>query len=297
MNLDELWSEYKSNRDGDHYTDNASVIFVPTASGARGYDAVRQFLAKAYDPRVLKITERPVYRTIGTDSVVEEAEITILFVSGDGAWIVPGVDSRHTIDNKVVIPMVTSALYEGDRISSIRVYWDQASVLKQLKLISEKSPWPVLTDKQVDALINPPNVHLNPFSKNLLSAGLSLMNSNAQMKVDEQIEQQQPRRNIHTSSRVSQPGGTGGKSSIVFSHDTEDPAAGRTRYNSNKNASHFSIGENDNDDNVSEAGSITGSSKRRGKSQFESGVEFGTNKSEHSTRRILKPPESQITFG
>jgi hypothetical protein len=293
-NIEQTWVEYKRNRDDDLYTDNASVVFVPTASGARGYDAVRQFLAKAYDSRVLKISETPIYTTIGVDSIVEEAETTILFVSGDGSWIVPGVDSRHTIDNKVVIPMVTSATFEGDRIASIRVYWDQASVLKQLKLISEKSSWPIVTEKQADSLTNIANAHLNPFGKTVLSAGLPPGNSN----------EQYPRRNVHTSSRVNQPGGTGGKSSIIFSNEIDDTAASRTRFNSNKNASQFSIGD---DDTVSEAGSITGSSRRRGKSQFESGIEFGNDEPEPPTRpytkpssRVLKPPGgggSQITFG
>lgn len=289
MSLEQIWSEYKHNRDGDHYTDNASVVFVPTASGARGYDAVRQFLAKAYDTRVLKINENSVYTTIGKDSIVEESETTITFVSGDGSWVVPGVDSRYTIDNKVVIPTVTSANFEGDRISSIRVYWDQASVLKQLKLISEKSAWPIVTDKQADSVTNIANAHLNPFGKTVLSAGLSQTNTN------EQQQQQHSRKNVHTSSRVNQPGGTGGKSSIIFSNETEDPVVSRTRFNSNKNASQFSIG--DDDDNASQAGS-----KRRGQSQFEPEPEPEppTRSTIKPSSRVLKPPgggNSQFTFG
>jgi len=287
MSLEQIWSEYKHNRDGDHYTDNASVVFVPTASGARGYDAVRQFLAKAYDTRVLKINENSVYTTIGKDSIVEESETTITFVSGDGSWVVPGVDSRYTIDNKVVIPTVTSANFEGDRISSIRVYWDQASVLKQLKLISEKSAWPIVTDKQADSVTNIANAHLNPFGKTVLSAGLSQTNAN------EQQQQQHSRQNVHTSSRVNQPGGTGGKSSIIFSNETEDPVVSRTRFNSNKNASQFSIG--DDDDNASQAGS-----KRRGQSQFEPEPEPPTRSTIKPSSRVLKPPgggDSQFTFG
>jgi hypothetical protein len=172
--------------------------------------------------------------------------------------------------------------------------------LKQLKLISEKSSWPIVTEKQADSLTNIANAHLNPFGKTVLSAGLSQANSN----------EQYPRRNIHTSSRVNQPGGTGGKSSIVFSNEIDDTTASRTRFHSNKNASQFSIGD---DDTVSEAGSITGSSRRRGKSQFESGIEFGDDGPESQTQtqnqtrsytkpssRVLKPPGgggSQITFG
>jgi len=41
MTVNEIWAEYKRSRDGDHFTDNVTLVFVPTAAGARGYDAVR----------------------------------------------------------------------------------------------------------------------------------------------------------------------------------------------------------------------------------------------------------------
>lgn len=110
MAIREVWEQYKKQRDGDHFTDNASFVFVPTASGARGYDAVRQFLSTAYDSRIISVKEKVIIQTIGENSVVEESETTINFISGDGAWLVPGVDSRYTIENQVVIPTVSSML-------------------------------------------------------------------------------------------------------------------------------------------------------------------------------------------
>jgi hypothetical protein len=110
MAIGEVWEQYKKQRDGDHFTDNASFVFVPTASGARGYDAVRQFLSTAYDSRILSVKEKVIIQTIGENSIVEESETTINFINGDGVWLVPGVDSRYTIDNQVVIPTVSSTL-------------------------------------------------------------------------------------------------------------------------------------------------------------------------------------------
>ncbi|CAG8467487.1 14683_t:CDS:1 [Acaulospora morrowiae] len=308
MSIEQIWDEYKQQRDGDYFTDSASVVFVPTASGARGYDAVRQFLAAAYDPRVLGIKENVIKRTVGPDSIVEELDTTISFVTGEGSWIVPGVDSRYLVDNKVVIPMVTTATFEGDRIISIRIYWDQASVLKQLKLVSDKNSWPIVSEKQVDALRDISSAHLNPFGRNDLAAGVSRMN----------ISQPQPtgRRGVHTSSRVLQPGGTGGRSS-VFGDDSEDSFTSRSRYNSNKNQSQFSIGE-DNEQAPYER--LTHSQKKMNPnsnaSQIQIGDDFmddqlkkrGTGSNEDSgtrtaykpSSRITKPPGgggSQITFG
>ncbi|CAG8517462.1 9292_t:CDS:1 [Acaulospora colombiana] len=307
MSIEQIWDEYKRQRDGDYFTDGASVVFVSTASGARGYDAVRQFLAASYDPRVLKIKENVISRIVGQDSIVEESDTTINFVSGEGSWVVPGVDSRYLIDNSVVIPMVTTAKFEGERIISIRVYWDQASVLKQLKLISDKNSWPIVAERQVDALRDISGAHLNPFSRNDLAAGVSRMN----------INQQPPgRRDVHTSSRVLHPGGTGGKSS-VFGGDSDDTVSNR-RFNSNKNQSQFSIG----DDNESvHYERHTHSQKKMNPnsnaSQIQIGGDYpvdeqtnrrrnedpsvpGTRSQYKPSSRIMKPPGgggSQITFG
>ncbi|CAB4406755.1 unnamed protein product [Rhizophagus irregularis] len=333
MAIREVWEQYKKQRDGDHFTDNASFVFVPTASGARGYDAVRQFLSTAYDSRIISVKEKVIIQTIGENSVVEESETTINFISGDGAWLVPGVDSRYTIENQVVIPTITSASFEGDRISSIRVYWDQASALKQLRLISDKNSWPIVSDRQVDAIRDISSAHLNPFGKtDHLSAGIGKMNLN----------QPAGRRPVHTSSRVNQPGGTGGKStifddmrsdahedivqrgkrhtsrvnqpggtggktsSLFGDSDTTSEDNTNRRFNSNKNVSQFSIGGDD--DSQHDTSSITGSSRRRGKSQFESSVELGDDggnpppqrSSVKPSSRILRPPGgggSQFTFG
>ncbi|CAG8439489.1 21295_t:CDS:10 [Rhizophagus irregularis] len=331
--IEEVWEQYKKQRDGDHFTDNASFVFVPTASGARGYDAVRQFLSTAYDSRIISVKEKVIIQTIGENSVVEESETTINFISGDGAWLVPGVDSRYTIENQVVIPTITSASFEGDRISSIRVYWDQASALKQLRLISDKNSWPIVSDRQVDAIRDISSAHLNPFGKtDHLSAGIGKMNLN----------QPAGRRPVHTSSRVNQPGGTGGKStifddmrsdahedivqrgkrhtsrvnqpggtggktsSLFGDSDTTSEDNTNRRFNSNKNVSQFSIGGDD--DSQHDTSSITGSSRRRGKSQIESSVELGDDggnpppqrSSVKPSSRILRPPGgggSQFTFG
>ncbi|RHZ57891.1 hypothetical protein Glove_382g37 [Diversispora epigaea] len=299
MSIEQVWEEYKRHHDGDYFTDNATVVFIPTASGARGYDAVRQFLATAYDSRVLKIKENIIHKTVGQNSIVEESDTKINFVSGEGSWIVPGVDSRHLIDVNIVLPIVTIATFENDRICSIRVYWDQASALKQLKLISDKNSWPIISERQVDALKDISSAQLNPYGRAELAAGVSRMNINQQ--------QQQPpagRRNVHTSSRVNQPGGTGGKSSIFDGSD--DTASNRnSRYHSNKNQSQFTIGD-DQETGFQEQRSQKKMNPNSNASQIqmvdESGDsnQPGARSSFRPSSRVTKPPGgggSQITFG
>ncbi|CAG8720943.1 20_t:CDS:2 [Racocetra fulgida] len=194
MSIEQVWNEYKQQRDGDFFTDNVSVVFVPTAAGARGYEDARKFLSAAYDTRVLNVKENVLHQTIGQNSIVEESETTVKFVAGEGAWLVPGVDSRYTEDNHVVFPTVN------------------------------------VCERQVDAVKDASNAVLNPFGR--VEPAAARMNPN-------QISG--GRRNVHTSSRVNQPGGTGGKSTI-FDHEPDDHVTNR-RFNSNKNQSQFSIGD------------------------------------------------------
>jgi hypothetical protein len=61
---------------------------------------------------------------------------------------------------------VRSVVFDEDKILSIRVYWDQASVLQQLKVISSRKGIPVRGVEQVEALRNPDTVKLNVWKEN-----------------------------------------------------------------------------------------------------------------------------------
>jgi hypothetical protein len=109
MALQNVWDEYKHLRgDSEHFTDNVAVVFIPTAAGARGYDAARHLLSQVYDKRNVVVKENVLFRTIGTDSLVEEAEVKIEFVSGECSWLIPGVSSSMAVGATITIPMVRS---------------------------------------------------------------------------------------------------------------------------------------------------------------------------------------------
>ncbi|KAG5188325.1 hypothetical protein JKP88DRAFT_27785 [Tribonema minus] len=50
-------------------------------------------------------------------------------------WMLPGVDPSETNDRTVQVPFVAVITFKGDKLQSERIYWDQATVLKQLGLI------------------------------------------------------------------------------------------------------------------------------------------------------------------
>ncbi|KAF9153321.1 hypothetical protein BG015_003651 [Linnemannia schmuckeri] len=59
----------------------------------------------------------------------------------------------------------------NDRIASVRYVWDNASVLKMVRLIGSRHSWPIVAETQVDALRNPTRFRLNPFGNATSPAG------------------------------------------------------------------------------------------------------------------------------
>ncbi|CAG8829208.1 17434_t:CDS:2, partial [Gigaspora margarita] len=166
MSIENVWNEYKQQRDGEFFTENVSVAFVPTAARARGIEETKKFLFAAYDLDTWCERKR---------SISNQSETTIKFVSGEGAWIVPGVDERYAVDKHVVIPTVTVATFEDDKISSITNRYCERYFKCVLNTFSR---------------IEPTAARMNP---NQITSG---------------------RQNVHTSSRINQPGGIGGNSSF-----------------------------------------------------------------------------------
>ncbi|KAK9809062.1 hypothetical protein WJX72_008755 [[Myrmecia] bisecta] len=116
---------------------SATVNHVPTLTGGLGTEALRAFYADNFIPRLPEDTKiTPVHRVIGHDAVVDE----ILFefthtITMD--WLLPGVPptNRHC-----KVPFCVVVLFQHDKLQAERIYWDQASVLKQLGLLPPGTP-------------------------------------------------------------------------------------------------------------------------------------------------------------
>jgi carboxymethylenebutenolidase len=81
---------------------------------------------------------------VGADRLVDEF---VLSFTHDLVmdWMLPGVAPTH---RKVEIPVVVVVQFEAGRLSSERIYWDQASVLVQIGLL-ERGRLPVTGVEQV----------------------------------------------------------------------------------------------------------------------------------------------------
>ncbi|RUP45590.1 hypothetical protein BC936DRAFT_147976 [Jimgerdemannia flammicorona] len=239
MSVERVWSAYKANRANEAlYTEDAHVVYLPTSAGARGVTDIVKFYSQQDFAASVNVVKEVVHKkAITADAVIEEVEWSITFNNGYCCWLLPSLDESHLIDATLVFPAVVSASFIGERISSVRVYWDQAGLLRQLKVIGERQRWPIRGIEQVDALRKPHLIQLNPFGPGTPGARILPGPSGPPpTQVSSPPKKHHMASNIfgdpdpstqRLSSRVNQPGGTGGKSSI-FSDDTPLPGQRRT---------------------------------------------------------------------
>jgi carboxymethylenebutenolidase len=114
--------------------EDASVNHVPVNSGGKGKEQLRAFYHDDFIPSWpddLQMT--PVNRVVGQDQLVEELRLRFTH-SKLMNWFLPGVPPT----NKVVdIDLVVVVQFRGDKLACERIYWDQATVLRQVGLLKE----------------------------------------------------------------------------------------------------------------------------------------------------------------
>jgi len=165
----QTWIEFKSNPTTKAlYTHDATVIFVPTSAGARGPEQISLFFRHDdFNERNNHVKEKMHNRVKSGEKLIEEADWTITLHSGECLWLAPTVPHETLLGSTVTIPVVRSVVFDDGQILSVRIYWDQASVLQQLKVLSSRKGIPIRGIEQVVALRNPQTVKLNVWNENL----------------------------------------------------------------------------------------------------------------------------------
>jgi carboxymethylenebutenolidase len=105
---------------------------VPVMTGGVGRDEIRTFYATRFIPQMPPDAEIELLsRTIGRDRIVDELIFKCTHtVAMD--WFLPGVAPTG---RRIEVPTVVVIAFQGDRIASEHIYWDQASVLVQIGLL------------------------------------------------------------------------------------------------------------------------------------------------------------------
>lgn len=138
-------------------TEDAWVNHVPVLTGGVGRAAARDFYARHFIPRMPPDTRiTPVSRTIGTASIVDELIFSFTHTV-EIDWMIPGVAPTG---KPVEVALVVIVGFDGDKVSSEHIYWDQASVLAQLGLI-DAGVLPVAGSESARKVMDPASVPSN----------------------------------------------------------------------------------------------------------------------------------------
>jgi carboxymethylenebutenolidase len=140
--LARLWEEHTKfefvTRDAEStvatMVDDAHVNHVPVMTGGCGKNALRSFYARDFIPCMPPDTKlTPVSRTIGEDRLVDEMIFSFTHTQ-EMPWMLPGIPPTYA---RVEIPLVAIVGFRDGKLASEHIYWDQASVLKQIGLLTD----------------------------------------------------------------------------------------------------------------------------------------------------------------
>lgn len=131
--------------------DEPYVNHIPTMTGGYGRDALLAFYSRDFIPVMppdLRI--EPLSRTVGEDQLVDEMILSFTH-TGPIPWMLPGVAPTH---RKVRVPLVAIVRFRDGKVAHEHIYWDQASVLKQIGLLNDPS-LPVYGAETADKALDP----------------------------------------------------------------------------------------------------------------------------------------------
>jgi carboxymethylenebutenolidase len=120
----------------DTMAEDAYVNHVPVMTGGRGKAALRAFYSQDFIPKMPPDTALiPISRTVGEDQLVDEMIFSFTHTE-EMPWMLPGVAATN---RPVKIPLVVIVKFRDGKLAHEHIYWDQASVLKQIGLLNDAS--------------------------------------------------------------------------------------------------------------------------------------------------------------
>lgn len=138
--LEELWAEHIA---GEFQTkdveatlatmvDDAYVNHVPVNSGGRGKAELRVFYRDNFIPSWPDDLQMElVNRVVGDAQLVDELHLRFTH-SRRMEWFLPNVPPTN---KNVEIDLVVVVQFRGNKLACERIYWDQATVLRQVGLL------------------------------------------------------------------------------------------------------------------------------------------------------------------
>jgi len=114
--------------------EDAYVNHIPVMTGGHGKEALRRFYSRDFIPTMPPDTTlTPISRTVGEDQIVDEMIFRFTHTQ-EMPWMLPGIAPTN---RRVEVPLVAIVRFRGDKLAHEHIYWDQASVLKQIGLLED----------------------------------------------------------------------------------------------------------------------------------------------------------------
>src|ERR1700746_3520805 len=140
--LTRLWEEHTRHEFATRDTEatlatmveDAYVNHVPVLTGGVGKEALRRFYSVDFIPTMPPDTTlTPVSRTVGDDQLVDEMIFSFTHTV-EMPWMLPGIAPTN---RRVEVALVVIVRFRDGKLAHEHIYWDQASVLKQIGLLTD----------------------------------------------------------------------------------------------------------------------------------------------------------------
>ena len=114
--------------------EDAYVNHVPVLTGGVGKSALRTFYSVDFIPKMPPDTKlTPVSRTVGEEQLVDEMIFSFTHTQ-EMPWMLPGIPPTNRY---VEVALVAIVRFRDGKLAHEHIYWDQASVLKQIGLLTD----------------------------------------------------------------------------------------------------------------------------------------------------------------
>jgi carboxymethylenebutenolidase len=159
QNLIQLWEEHTKHEFATRDTEStlatmvedAYVNHVPVMTGGVGRAALRAFYSRDFIPSMPPDTTlTPISRTVGENQLVDEMIFTFTHTQ-EMPWMLPGVAPTN---RRVEVALVAIVQFRDGKLAHEHIYWDQASVLKQIGLLADPA-LPVFGAESARKVVDP----------------------------------------------------------------------------------------------------------------------------------------------
>ena len=114
--------------------EDAYVNHVPVLTGGSGRNALRIFYERNFIPSMPPDTKlSPISRTVGEEQLVDEMIFSFTHTQ-EMPWMLPGIPPTNRY---VEVALVAIVRFRDGKLAHEHIYWDQASVLKQIGLLPD----------------------------------------------------------------------------------------------------------------------------------------------------------------